>query len=84
MILGHIGLYLKQQMNKVAVILQRHFHTFLLEIIFGILIPILLKFVSRSPIDNISTVAWWLKWSFGAKPLTEPMMTQFGTHDPWY
>ena len=42
-------------------------------------IPILisLKFVPRSPIDNKATLVQVMAWRWtGAKPLSEPMMTQ--------
>ena len=41
-------------------------------------IRILLKFVSKSPIDNISALVPVMAWrQTGDKPLPEPMLTQF-------
>ena len=41
-------------------------------------IRILLKFVSKSPIDNISALVLVMAWrQTGDKPLPEPMLTQF-------
>ena len=41
-------------------------------------IRISLKFVSKSPIDNISALVWVMAWCrTGDKPLPEPMLTQF-------
>ena len=44
----------------------------------GIAIQISLKFVAKGPIDKRSALAQVMAWRlFGAKPLPEPMMTQF-------
>ena len=43
-----------------------------------ILIQISLKFVPRSPIDNKPVLVQVMAWRLtGAKPLPEPMLTQF-------
>ena len=43
-----------------------------------ILIQISLKFVSRSPIDNVSALVQVIAWHrTGANQLPEPMLTQF-------
>ena len=43
-----------------------------------ILLQISLKFVPRSPIDNKAALVQIMAWhQTGAKPLSEPMMTQF-------
>ena len=42
------------------------------------LIPISLKFIPRSPIDNKPALAQVMAWRWtGDKPLPEPMLTQF-------
>ena len=41
-------------------------------------IPISLKFIPRSPIDNKPALVQVMAWSWtGDKPLPEPMLTQF-------
>ena len=45
---------------------------------FCILIAILLKFVTKGPINNILALVQIMAWRQpGAKPLSEPMLTQF-------
>ena len=44
----------------------------------GILIPLSLKFIPRSPINNKPALVQVMAWrQTGDKPLSEPMLTQF-------
>ena len=66
-------------LDKMAAIFgRRHFQIYFLNENDIILIPISLKFVPMSPIDNkpafVQVMAWRRR---GDKPLPEPMLTQF-------
>ena len=67
-----VSKHIKAESNWLP-ICRRHFQRRFLPIFFFILIPVALKFDPYGPIDNESS----LVHLWGAKPLPEPMITQF-------
>ena len=61
-----------------AAISRRYFQVHFRDKKFCILIKILLKFVPKGPIDNISALVEIMAWrQIGAKILSQPMLTRF-------